>query len=47
MGVEAAGLYQPQPLERDDMWLGLGFYLAVAVVCARFALRAHRKGNAP
>jgi hypothetical protein len=28
MGVEAAGLHQPQPLERDDMWLGLGFYLA-------------------
>jgi len=47
MGVEAAGLYQPQPLERDDIWLGLGFYLAVAVVCARFALRAHRNGNAP
>jgi hypothetical protein len=23
MAVEAAGLYQLQPLEREDMWLGL------------------------
>ena len=47
IAVEVAGLYQPQPLEREDMWLGLSFYLAVAVVCAGFAFRAHRKGNAP
>jgi hypothetical protein len=46
MAVEVAGLYQPQPLEREDMWLGLGFYAAVAVVCARFAFRAQRKGHA-
>jgi hypothetical protein len=46
IAVKVAGLYQPQPLEREDMWLGLGFYSAVAAVCARFAFRAHRKGHA-
>ena len=46
MAVEVAGLYQLQPLEREDIWLGLGFYAAVAVVCARFAFRAQRKGHA-
>jgi hypothetical protein len=46
MAVEVAGLYQLQPLEREDMWLGLGFYAAVAVVCARFAFRAQRRGHA-
>ena len=43
MAVEVAGVYQPQPLEREDMWLGLGFYAAVAVVCAWFAFRALRR----
>jgi hypothetical protein len=46
MAVEVAGVYQPQPLEREDMWLGVGFYAAVAVVCAWFAFGAQCKGHA-
>ena len=44
MAVEVAGLYRPQPLEREDMWLGLSLCAAVAVVCAGFAFRGNAKG---
>jgi hypothetical protein len=30
-------------LDRGDMWAGMAFYAGVAVLCAIFAVKAHRE----
>jgi Na+/H+ antiporter NhaD/arsenite permease-like protein len=43
MAVEVAGVYRPEPVDREALWWGLGFYALLGVCCASFAVRAWRR----
>jgi hypothetical protein len=43
LAAEAIGVYHASPLEGRDLWEAMAFYGAVAVLCAIFAVKAHRE----